>query len=118
MYKLLAYPMGGSNANTLLAIAAQGVILARGTSIADNLNINELCSRYFLNAKTLANTESLAVAEGYIDTAITNGDTLILYFHHIVDTPAATIEWSTANFQALINYIKTKLKKQNVDILE
>ena len=61
-------------------------------------------SLYKLSATTITNAQSLATVEGYIDTAITRGDLLILTFHEV----GAAGQMTVADFQALIDYIVTK----------
>lgn len=52
---------------------------------------------------------SLANIEAAVDAAAANHGWLILVLHDIQDAAAAnTIQWSTANFQALIDYIAAK----------
>jgi peptidoglycan/xylan/chitin deacetylase (PgdA/CDA1 family) len=51
------------------------------------------------------NTSTLATMKTIVDRAIGAGRHIIITMHHITDSPASSIEWSTSNFQALIRHI-------------
>jgi peptidoglycan/xylan/chitin deacetylase (PgdA/CDA1 family) len=115
MYKYFAYPYGAYDTNTLVALAAQGVTVARTATGGYNFRIKESTAPYFLKCIGVAKNTSLVTVESYIDNAIAGGKTVILGFHHIVTTPTFDTQWSTANFQALMDYLESK--KSQIDVV-
>ncbi len=54
----------------------------------------------------ITSTVPLSVAQEYVEQARENHEWLILVFHKLVDgTPAASTEWRTADFQALVDQV-------------
>jgi len=60
-----------------------------------------------VNAITVSSGDSTATLQGYIDNAINNKEWLILVFHNIVTTPTVSTEYSTANFDTIIDYLNS-----------
>lgn len=99
----VAYPFGNFNADTLAAMAAQGMVTGRDDGggafafpPADN---------YQLAATSVLRTTALATVKSAIDTAMSNGQVLVLLFHVLTASPSGDYDWSISDFQALMNYI-------------
>jgi len=108
-----AYPNGTWNSTVVGAIAACGIKASRTTSDSLQFTTNLL----LLQAFNIANTTPLANVKTMIDYAIKYGGTIIFYFDGVyTDTPVDTLEWSLANFQALIDHIVAcKIKCVTID---
>jgi hypothetical protein len=50
-------------------------------------------------------TVPLTTAEQWVDEARANHEWLILVFHRLSDSPAASTEWRTQDFQALVEHV-------------
>lgn len=101
--KHFAIPNGEYDADVEAAIANSGALTVR-SSIVD-IFYPETYSLLHLPAKYLVDTTTLATAIDWIDTATFKGQTVILMFHGIVETPISEYQWSIANFTALVDYI-------------
>ena len=51
------------------------------------------------------NTTSVSTIKNYIDTAISNGSTIVLLFHNIKDSNPSAYEYLTSDFYSIIDYI-------------
>lgn len=100
----VAYPSGGYNDTVRAAMTAEGMLTGRTVHLAPSPTL-PLIDPYTIETKVVKADVSLATAKGYIDTAISHGTICSLLFHDIVDADVDDYEWSTANFQALIDYI-------------
>lgn len=58
-----------------------------------------------INAFSPINTTTVSVIKDRIDDAVNNGNWLILIFHRIVTSPSIGTEYSTANFEEIIDYL-------------
>jgi peptidoglycan/xylan/chitin deacetylase (PgdA/CDA1 family) len=104
-----AYPNGVANE----AIKA---IVQRYFTTGRNINRISQSSSYVspmnINSYQVYQSISLVAAKAAVDAAIANNEWLILGFHDIKTTAAINIEWPTADFNDLVDYIATK----NVDV--
>ena len=105
--RYMCLPLGLKNADTYTALAAQGMLTCTNGGTA-RLPVLPAFDIYEVESQGISNTTSLATAQGYVDTAITNKSILNLVFHSIVETPTIATEWATADFQSLMNYIASK----------
>ncbi|MFA5053316.1 MAG: DNRLRE domain-containing protein [Parcubacteria group bacterium] len=100
----VAYPSGSHNADTFLAMAATGQRLGR--TIDSTFTITgRLTEPYHLPASQLNLETTLADTEASVDSAVLNGEVLILYGHHIA-TPIINPGWTIEDFIALLAYLK------------
>jgi peptidoglycan/xylan/chitin deacetylase (PgdA/CDA1 family) len=60
---------------------------------------------YRLRVLLVTNATPLEHVEKVIDDAWLNRDWVILVFHRLVDAPAWSTEWSSADFRALVDYV-------------
>jgi peptidoglycan/xylan/chitin deacetylase (PgdA/CDA1 family) len=101
----VAYPYGSNNATSNLAMTATS--MKTGRIVGGLYNMLEYSTLYKLFCVNMASTVSLATAKGYIDTAISTGRVLTLLFHGIVDSGASGDQWNLADFQALVDYVRS-----------
>ncbi len=113
----LAYPQGGYNNTVLAAAAAQGVLLATTVVSVPEPTVRGIGESLLVNRYSINNTETLAAVKGYVDLAVASGTTSIINFHKLVTSSVASTEWNIADFQALIDYIKTKTDANQLDVL-
>lgn len=100
----VAYPYGTYNDTVFAAMAAESMLTGR--TVFGQTHALPWDHVYRLaGLKPVANTDSLATIEGYVDAAISGGLTQSLLFHHIVDTPSQSTEWATADLESLLSYI-------------
>lgn len=99
----LAYPSGAWNEDTLTACGNLSMKTGRTAAAVAYPMVN---SDQFLvlGGKYLINTDTLATATGLVDTAKSINTPFNLQFHDIVTTPSTTYQWSTSDFQALLDY--------------
>lgn len=101
--KYFAYPFGGHNANTMTAMSNLGMLYGRTTlsPISDRRCMMPFNDVYRGEAVQVGNTVSVAQAKGYIDSAITDGAVLPMFFHNL---GIAGTEMTTADFAAVLDY--------------
>jgi hypothetical protein len=58
-----------------------------------------------LRSIVVTNTHTLANVQGFVDQIKDGKDWGVICFHDIVTTPTTTYQWSTADFEDLIDYI-------------
>lgn len=112
----LAYPGGDWDQKTILALEARGYLTGRVANQFYGEQINWKDNPYTLVIRYPANGVSVATAEGWIDTAIADGTSVILMFH-IVGPGSDPDIWATANFQALVTYIAGKVAAGACDVV-
>lgn len=101
----IAYPNGAYNADTLTAMAATGMLTGR--FVAPTAYANPVISTIYeipTISATIVTATTLATVQGWITAGLAINAWPILLFHGLADTPAAG-EWSTANWQALIDWL-------------
>ena len=104
----VAYPGGVYNADTLLAMAATGMLTGR-TVLNGNYEVMPFGDNYYLQCKIyLTNKLTLVDAKKMVDAAILRGAVIAIVGHVLVDSGASTNEWNVADFQALMQYIVSK----------
>lgn len=116
--KILLYPTGTYNDTVIAAAQAENMLIARSVKSRNQATVKGIDSSYIIKAKELrSDTTTLAIAKGWVDNAVATGETLHLFAHKITTTPGAFTEWSTANFQALIDYIAGYVRQQQLDVV-
>jgi peptidoglycan/xylan/chitin deacetylase (PgdA/CDA1 family) len=103
----LIYPMGDKNTDTDQIITELGLISGRGTT--DALTQSSLHSGdidfYDLPVAGYLEELTLAQAQAKVDSAISQNKVCIFLIHNI----SAVSQFTTTEFQALIDYVKTKI---------
>ena len=106
-----AYP-GGEFTNTVLKVMKR--TFASGRTIYGASSTGNAWSEtyppadpYKLRCWSVINTDTTANIQAAVDRAIANNHWLILCFHKIVAAPSASTEYSTANFQTVVDYLRT-----------
>jgi len=116
-----AYPNGSYNTTVLAAVAAQNMKTARSviSGAAAYQPISKgLFNPYTLKIMNMKDTTTLQAAKDKIDDAILTGTAMIFMFHRIVDgEPESEIQWPKDDFEALIDYAKTKQDQQQISIV-
>lgn len=99
----VAYPYGGSNADTLTAMAAQSMLTGR-TVNAGAFALADVSNNYLINCNDVSGS-TLAAVKTLIDNAMAANKMIVLLFHQFaLSNPAAGV-WLVSDFQALIDYI-------------
>ena len=102
----LAYPGGFFDDNVMNIMASLNMQTGRTINpepIADVGTINNL---YELPGYVVYNTTSVSTIESYVQTAVTNNQTIIILFHNIADSSKGyDYNIQTNNFKTVINYI-------------
>lgn len=104
----VAYPNGGVNATVLAAMTAQNMLTGREDS--EGAMFLPWGEYHLLPTRMVANTTTLAVAQGWVTTAITRGEVVIITFHSLVASPSAATEWYIDRFRSLIDTVVSKSK--------
>jgi peptidoglycan/xylan/chitin deacetylase (PgdA/CDA1 family) len=105
----VAYPGGAHNADTIQAMEDTGMLTGR--TVLDSLQFTDLKTysdtrdAYELSTVYVLSNVAVATVTGQIDKAIQSGKTAILCFHAIEDISTVDIEYPTADFQTIIDYI-------------
>jgi peptidoglycan/xylan/chitin deacetylase (PgdA/CDA1 family) len=74
---------------------------------------------YKIPAEAIYDDTSVAKITGWIDSAVAKGNTLVLMLHNIKDEPGNQYEYSTENFQAVVDHIvNNNLEKYVVTMSE
>ena len=98
----LAYPNAAYNDTVLAAVAAQNVIAARiGGDANNDIAIGGLSNKFLLKSWNIGSAKTLVSLKSNIDTAITNGQTIIFLFHGLVESDPNSAQWTTADFEDL-----------------
>lgn len=99
-----AYPNGGNN-EEVRAVVQKYFHTAR--TINGLSQPQAYISPMRVNAFTIGKNTAVSTITSRIDDAIANGEWLQIVFHRIVTTPADDVEYSTANFTAVVNYLSS-----------
>ena len=103
-YDHCAYPSGEFNGD-VLALAGTYFTSCR-TIYAGQQELFPPSDSRRLRVGYITSSVPLSVAEEYVEEARENHEWLILVFHKLVDgTPAASTEWRTSDFQALVDQV-------------
>ncbi len=113
-HKHFAYPYGGYNDAVRAALAQRGYLTARSTK-SPRGQAHDLDAYDILACQYVHSTDTLADLEAAIDRTISEGGALFLLFHMITTSPAQDIEFATADFQSLIDYIQSK--RSQIDVI-
>ena len=100
----LAYPGGYSNQTVWDVMKQLGFKTGRTTDPGPITNLNDL-DLYQIPAYVVDNTTTVAEVEGYVNNALNTDSTIVLLFHNIVDSNPGSYEYSTSNFESIIDYI-------------
>lgn len=98
-----AYPIGPFNA-AAARLAEKYYDSARSTYPWTNSAATP--SRYRLSCYVMASTSTLAAAKTYVDRAKANGGWPVFLFHNLVSENPTGNDWTWADFDALLAYIK------------
>lgn len=111
-----AYPGGQYNDDSLTALAHLGFLTARTTK--NRVQAHSVLDERYVLSRYGVNIYPLATVKGWVDQAVAAGGAVLLNFHRIVATPDASgMEWSTANFRGLIDYIATLRDAGTLDVV-
>jgi peptidoglycan/xylan/chitin deacetylase (PgdA/CDA1 family) len=103
-YDHCAYP-SGEFTNSVLATAGKYFTSCR-TIYAGQQELFPPSDSRRLRVGYITSSVPLSVAQEYVEEARENHEWLILVFHKLVDgTPAASTEWRTSDFQALVDQV-------------
>jgi peptidoglycan/xylan/chitin deacetylase (PgdA/CDA1 family) len=103
--EIYAYPNGGYNA-TISTLIQKYFSLSR-TIIGYNQPIRYM-NPTALHSHVVHSTDTSTTVNGWIDTAVTNHEWLILSFHRITDsTPASATEYLTTDLQSIVSHAYT-----------
>ena len=115
---MIVYPNGAYNA-TVLSVAEKYFVLGRSVNAP---TYSQTGTEWQYNMKTAVlagppSQTSLATAEGWVDTAVTDRAVLILNFHNILTTPVVSTDWDTADFTSLVQYIANYVAQGQAEVL-
>lgn len=111
----IAFPLGATNDTVSAMLERNGFKTGRKTT--DRMQTVPVADMFKLDAYTIKSADSLATIKGYVDTAITKGSTSILMIEGLADSSPSAQEWLTSDYQALIDYIKTKVSSNQLDVV-
>jgi peptidoglycan/xylan/chitin deacetylase (PgdA/CDA1 family) len=113
-HKHFVFPYGDYDDDSLGVVKSRGYITARTTQ-SNRTQANSLDNAHLLLCQSFANDASTATLISYIDRTIRDGGVLRLLFHSLVDSPAESYEYTSADFRTVIDYLA---KKQNeIDVV-
>ncbi len=102
----LAFPGGGSNADTVTAMTNVGILTGRNaTDTAAGFDILSVDPYKLFLRRGVQSTDTLDAVKAYINSIVSDGRYGILLFHDVVNAGPTTWQWLTSNFQALIDWI-------------
>lgn len=122
----LAYPEGSFNSSVITAAKNNNYVAARTVNPpTDYARFNNLSGDAIFNLtsyETQGGTTTGIMVNNEIDNMLSKGGLLILTFHKIVtvlstDPDNATTEFTTADFQTVSNYLKTKSDAGQLDVV-
>jgi hypothetical protein len=96
------FPYGGGETLALQELTSELCETARDVSL---LSCRPPFSLFYLPGWDVNKTDTLAEVIAFIESGVSAKGTINLLFHRIEDTPSSDYSWSTANFQALVNYV-------------
>jgi peptidoglycan/xylan/chitin deacetylase (PgdA/CDA1 family) len=98
------YPFGDQNASVVQYVKNAGYIGARGVEAGFNTKAS---NKYILQSQNVGLATTVDQVKAWVDAAAANKTWLILTFH-LIDTSNDEYSVTPANFQAIIDYLKTK----------
>jgi uncharacterized repeat protein (TIGR02543 family) len=98
----VAYPFGSYNADTLTAMSNLG--MRNGRTILSFNNVLPLVSPFEIGQHEVFQGTSLATLQGWVNTAITRQEILVLTFHDLSAYPSNDDAWYIDRFQSMVNY--------------
>jgi peptidoglycan/xylan/chitin deacetylase (PgdA/CDA1 family) len=97
------YPMSGAyNADTLTAMQNLGMRTGQSSILSFN-NVSPLARPFEIATRSIGSGISLATAEGWVNTALSHQEILVLTFNDITTTPTS-VDWYIDRFQSLVDY--------------
>lgn len=114
-HKFFAYPNSGYNSLSIQGVQACGVLAAR-TGMPRNQK-HVVSDFYQLSRRAIADTTTLAVAQGYVDETCLKGGVSIFNFHKIVDSSPDSVSWLTSQFEDLMDYVKAREDEGVLDVV-
>jgi hypothetical protein len=108
--KYLTYPGGASNADTITACQALGILIGMNSSAwsrADGVPGPVLPKSYLFDmvGKGLNSSTSVASAEALVDEAIADQTVAVFYWHQF----GGVGQWSLADFYSFVDYVRIKI---------
>jgi len=101
---LFAYPLGYDNPD-VVEVVSRYFVNARQIVRAPYQN-TDLDQPYRMRSNSMSSSDLLATAKTWVDKTVANGTWFTITMHDIVDgAPASGTEWSTADFQGLVDYV-------------
>lgn len=113
-------PNGGYDSTVKQALIATNCISARGVvkPVAVPISAGFGDRRYYYNIIGGEQSDTPTALLGYVDTAVTDGQTAVLMFHDIVASGAsAAIEYNEANFQTLVDGLVRRYRNGLIDVM-
>ena len=98
----VAYPYGNYNADTLTAMANLG--MRSGRTLLNFNNLSPLTNPYEIAQKSVGRATTWETTKGYIDTAVSRGEILVLTLHDISANPTSSGMYIDP-FQDMVDYI-------------
>ena len=98
------FVQGRSDGALLDAMRAHGVTLARSAGVEGNVEPFMLDRQGEVWMRKLGSGASLAQAQGWIDTARTRAQDVLVMGHSLADTSSDAITWAQGNFSGLLDY--------------
>ena len=98
----VAYPYGNYNADTLTAMANLGMRSSR--TLLNFNNLSPLTNPYEIAQKSVGRATTWETTKGYIDTAVSRGEILVLTLHDISANPTSSGMYIDP-FQDMVDYI-------------
>ena len=106
----VAYPNGVKDANTLIAMAATGMITGRVavTTPINYMGLNNILSLYNLPVGSyVLRLSELNDVKAQILSVKNHNNICAVLFHGIADVPSGDYQWATSDFIALLAYINS-----------
>ena len=97
----VAYPNGLYNADTLTTMSSLG--MRNGRTLLSSNFVSPLGQPFELPQQSIIRSTSLATTQGWVDTAKTRQEILVITLHGVSTSPD-TADWYLSRFQALIDY--------------
>jgi hypothetical protein len=93
---------GAYNADTLTAMQNLGMRTGQSSILSFN-NVSPLARPFEIATRSIGSGISLATAEGWVNTALSHQEILVLTFNDITTTPTS-VDWYIDRFQSLVDY--------------
>lgn len=104
----VAYPSGLWNADTMTAMANVGMTTGRLAGGVLGYETLPFSHSKQIQVVPLNATHTLAAAQGFVTAAKAKCGLLIIVLHKLVASDPTGVEWTTANFQALVSFARSQ----------